>query len=109
MNSLFSIPAELPRPEEFSEILLRSGKIIVERIISHGHTTPPGTWFDQEQDEWVALLQGEALLTFSDGPDLQMRAGDWTYIPAHRRHRVERTSTNPPCIWVAFHIPSHLS
>ncbi len=109
MSGLFSIPAGLPGPEEFSEILARSGEIVVERIISHGHTTPGGAWFDQEKDEWVALLQGEALLTFSDGLNLEMRAGDSTLIPAHRRHRVERTSTDPPCIWLALHFPSHLS
>ena len=106
MSSLFSIPAALPHQEEFSEILVRSGEIVVERIISHGHTTSPGEWFDQEKDEWVALLQGSARLTFSDGSMLQMHAGDWTLIPAHRRHRVEETSTTPPCIWVALHFPS---
>ncbi len=109
MNSLFSIPAELPRPGEFSEILARSGEIIVERIISHGHATPPGAWFDQEKDEWVALLQGAARLSFSDGSGLEMRAGDWIFIPAHRRHRVEKTTADPPCIWIALHIPSHPS
>lgn len=109
MKSLFSIPAGLPHPEEFSEILAGSGEIMVERIISHGHTTPPGSWFDQEMDEWVALLQGDALLLFSDGPELEMHAGDSTLIPAHRRHRVERTSTDPPCIWLALHFPSHPS
>ena len=109
MISLFSIPGGLPRSEEFSEILVRSGEIIVERLISHGHTTPAGTWFDQEKDEWVALLQGDAYLTFIDGPGLEMHAGDSTLIPAHRRHRVEKTSTNPPCIWIALYFPSHHS
>jgi cupin 2 domain-containing protein len=107
MKNLFSIPAELPRPEEYSEILARSGDVTVERIISHGHATPPGTWYDQEKDEWVALLQGEARLTFSDGSELGMGAGDWAFIPAHRRHRVDQTSIDPPCIWVALHLPSH--
>ena len=109
MSSLFSVPAGLPRPEEFSEILARSGEIIVERIISHGHTTSPGIWFDQEKDEWVALLQGEAGLTFSDGTELRMHAGDWALIPAHRRHRVVETTTDPPCIWIAFLFPPHSS
>src|SRR5512142_1563429 len=103
MNGLFSIPAELPRSEEFSEILLRSGEVLVERIISHGHVTAPGTWFDQEKDEWVALLQGEARLLYDDGSELDMHAGDWTFIPAHCRHRVEQTTMNPPCVWIAIH------
>jgi cupin 2 domain-containing protein len=106
MSNLFSIPAGLPRPEEFSEVLARSGAIVLERIISHGHTTAPGEWFDQEKNEWVTLLQGNARLAFSDGSVLDMQAGDWTLIPAHRRHRVERTTTEPPCIWIALHFPS---
>jgi len=106
-KSLFSIPAELPRPEEFSEILARSGDCAVERIVSHGHATPPGDWFDQETDEWVAVLQGDARLKFHDGSELEMHPGDWIIIPAHRRHRVEQTSDNPPCVWIAFHFPSH--
>jgi cupin 2 domain-containing protein len=106
MNSLFSIPAGLPHTEEFSEILVRSGGVVVERIISHGNITPPGSWYDQEKDEWVALLQGDARLSFSDGSTLEMHQGDWTLIPAHRRHRVDSTSENPPCIWIALHFPS---
>jgi cupin 2 domain-containing protein len=109
MSGLFSIPADLPHGAEFSEVLSRSGDVIVERIISHGHTTPSGSWYDQEKDEWVALLQGGARLTFSDGSGLEMGAGDWVFIPAHRRHRVEQTSTNPPCIWIALYFPSHRS
>ncbi|RPH35343.1 cupin domain-containing protein [bacterium] len=109
MNSLYSIPPELPGPEEFSETLVRSGEVVVERIISHGQSTPSGEWFDQERHEWVALLQGSARLMFSDGATLEMHAGDWTFIPAHRRHRVEQTTTNPPCIWIALHFPSHPS
>jgi cupin 2 domain-containing protein len=106
MNSLLSIPAGLPRPEEFSEPLVQCGDVVLERIISHGHTSSPGAWFDQERDEWVALLQGHARLAFSDGVVLDMQAGDWTLIPAHCRHRVDATSAEPPCIWVALHFPS---
>lgn len=106
MSNLLSIPARLPGPEEFSEVLVRNDAIVLERIISHGHTTPRGEWFDQEEDEWVTLLQGNARLAFSDGAVLDMQAGDWTLIPAHRRHRVEQTTAEPPCIWIALHFPS---
>ncbi|MDS4068774.1 MAG: cupin, partial [Candidatus Competibacter sp.] len=30
--------------------------------------------------------------------------GDYLWIPAHRRHRVEWTSENPPAIWLALHL-----
>lgn len=36
----------------------------IERIVSHGHASPPGFWYDQEEAEWVAVLSGEAVLEF---------------------------------------------
>ncbi len=109
MSSLFAVPAGVPGAEEFNEILLESGDIILERIISHGHVSAPGMWYDQERDEWVALLQGHARLVYEDGTVQELDAGEWTLIPAHRKHRVDDTTTNPPCIWIALHIPSHSS
>jgi cupin 2 domain-containing protein len=32
-----------------------------------------------------------------------MNPGDFVNIPAHRRHRVECTSTAEPTVWLAFH------
>lgn len=104
-GSLLSIPEEWTGEDEFCETLLATDSIRIERIISKGHLTAPGTWYDQVQDEWVTLLQGNARLAFDDGSVLTVRAGDQTFIPAHRRHRVEFTSTDPPCIWLAIHGP----
>ncbi|MGA1199705.1 MAG: cupin, partial [Candidatus Latescibacterota bacterium] len=28
---------------------------------------------------------------------------DHILIPAHKKHRVTHTSTDPPCIWLAIH------
>jgi cupin 2 domain-containing protein len=102
-ESLLSLPEGWTGTDEFVEILLSTGTIRLERIISKGHSTPPGEWYDQGQDEWVALLQGEARLGFDDGALQTMHAGDWAIIPAHRRHRVDFTSIDPPCIWLAIH------
>jgi cupin 2 domain-containing protein len=74
-----------------------------ERIISKGHTTPTGEWYDQEQDEWVILLQGEASIEFDNGKKNNLNPGDYIIIPAKKRHRVASTSTEPPCVWLAFH------
>lgn len=100
--NLFDIPEKL-REEEIFESLLPDRGILVERIISTGQSSPPGFWYDQDRDELVALLQGEAELAWSDGRTHQMKRGDWLLIPAHERHRVERTSIEPPCIWLAIH------
>ncbi len=89
--------------EEFSEILIsgKSGGSRAERIISHGHVSPPGFWYDQDEWEFVAVLQGDAELEFESGT-LRMNPGDWVIIPAHLRHRVKKTSETPPCVWLAF-------
>ncbi len=75
----------------------------VERIVSRGHADPPGFWYDQDRPEWVALLQGEAALEFSDGGTVRLRPGDHLTIAAHARHRVAWTSTEPPAVWLAVH------
>ena len=77
-----------PGPEEFTEVLAScsSGASRVERIVSHGHVSPSGFWYDQDEWEYVAVLQGEAELEFTGGK-LEMRPGDWVMIPGHRVSR----------------------
>lgn len=100
--NLFSLPADLPTGELFER--LAGGKdVLVERIVSTGQLTPPGEWLEQTRDEWVAVLQGEAVLSFADGTSTKLARGDTAAIPAGARHRVERTSADPPCIWLAVH------
>lgn len=100
--NLFAIPGHL-KDEEFFESLLPDRGILIERIISTGQASPPGFWYDQDRDELVMLLQGEAELAWPDGRTLSMGRGDWLLIPAHERHRVQWTSSDPPCIWLAIH------
>lgn len=100
--NLFQLPTQLPGVE-LIEALIPDRGILIERIISRGQTTPPGVWYDQERDEWVVLLQGRARLAWENGQELTLEAGDWAFIPAHERHRVEYTSVQPPCIWLAVH------
>ncbi|MDV3003019.1 MAG: hypothetical protein N5P05_004674 (plasmid) [Chroococcopsis gigantea SAG 12.99] len=102
MENILALPAELPR-EELFESILRGPNISVERIISTGQVTPPGEWYNQPQDEWVLLLQGNASFSYEDGSFIDLKAGDYLLIPAGQKHRVERTSSNPPCIWLALH------
>jgi cupin 2 domain-containing protein len=53
----------------------------------------------------VALLSGRATLLFDDGERRELAPGDWLLIPARVRHRVEATSAEPPCVWLAVHLP----
>lgn len=100
--NLFELPPELPADELFEPLAAGDG-VLVERIVSTGQSTPVGEWLEQDRDEWVALLQGEAALGFSDGSAVTLGPGDALLIPAGARHRVERTSAEPPCIWLAVH------
>ena len=98
--NLYHLPDPLPDAEEFTD-LVRSRGVKIERIVSSGQTSPAGEWYDQDRDEWVVLIQGEAVLEYEGGEKLRLAAGDHVLIPAHRRHRVDYTSRTPPCIWIA--------
>jgi cupin 2 domain-containing protein len=101
-SNIFDLPDSLPN-EELFEPLVNYSDILIERIISTGQTTPIGEWYDQPRDEWIVLLQGEARLSYENRDSMELRSGDYLLIPAHQKHRVEYTSVNPPCIWLAVH------
>jgi cupin 2 domain-containing protein len=91
-------------PGEVTEVLLETDTFRLERIVSDGHATPPGEWYDQETHEWVLLLKGSAGLRFAGESGIRvMRSGDAVHIPAHMRHRVEWTEIGVKTIWLAFH------
>ena len=102
MPNIYKLLQELSQLEQFEQLV--AGKNIqIERIISTGQTTPSGQWYDQTTDEWVILLQGEAELSYADDTRIKLKAGDYLLIPAHTKHRVEYTSIEPACIWLAVH------
>jgi cupin 2 domain-containing protein len=89
--------------EELTE-LLRTPAVRIERIVSHGHASPPGFWYDQYSAEWVLLLGGAAILAFEGDPEpVRLEPGDYVLIPAHARHRVEWSDPDRPTIWLAVH------
>ena len=101
--SLFGdAPIDLP-DEQFST-LLETGEFRLERIVSNGQSTPDGEWLDQDDNEWVLLLQGSAVMGFADPSNSKtLGPGDYLHIPAHTRHRVEKTDPDQPTIWLALH------
>ena len=101
-NLFADVPDE--SPEEIFDELLRGGPFKLERIISSGQATPPGEWYDQEQDEWVILLSGAARLRFADSEKtIQLQPGDYLNIPAHVPHRVEWTDPEQKTLWLVLH------
>jgi cupin 2 domain-containing protein len=50
------------------------------------------------------LLRGAARLRFEgDEAAMEMKAGSFADIPAHRRHRVDWTDPTQPTVWLAIH------
>lgn len=93
-----------PANEKIGQILARPG-VKIERIVSHGQASPPDFWYDQAWHEWVAVLSGSARLRFEDESEArQLSAGDYIFIPARKRHRVDWTSEDGPTVWLAVHI-----
>ena len=91
--------------QEQVEALLETAALRIERIASYGQPSPEGFWYDQPNLEWVILLKGTATLLFFDEAEkreqVELKAGDYLLIPAHLKHRVERTS--PDALWLAVH------
>lgn len=100
MNLFENIPSHLE--DELADILLLHENIKIEKIVSQGHSSPKQGWYDQEENEWVILLEGEATLVFKNGKTLHMKKGDFLNIPAHEKHKVIYTSSEPKAIWLAI-------
>lgn len=102
MNNLFDhLPAALS--EELCDTLVENASVRIERIVSFQHGSPQDFWYDQEQNEWVVIIQGSASIRIEGKePPIKMGPGDFINIPAHQRHRVEWTSPDEPTIWLAI-------
>lgn len=101
-NLLHELPAGLPG--ELVETLCEAEQLRIERIVSRGHASPPGFWYDQPEHEFVVLIKGRAQLEFDDDRQpVALSAGDWLIIPAHKRHRVAWTDPGQETIWLAVH------
>ncbi len=98
-NLFTDIPQDLDT--EVFDTLLQSGDTRIERIISKGHKSPESGWYDQEQHEWVMLLEGAATITFESGKETNLNKGDYLNIPAHTKHKVLWTDPSCETIWLA--------
>ena len=103
ISNLFTQIPEILEDEVFEDIL-NNGAFKLERIVSKGHATPEGEWYDQENNEWVILLKGSAgLLIEGEDTPMVLNAGDYINLPAHKKHRVEWTDPTTETIWLALH------
>lgn len=95
------IPDNLDK--EVFELLVQNECVKIERIISKGHTSSGSDWYDQEQNEWVMILKGEAIISFENEKDIELKAGSYINIPAHKKHKVNWTTPKTETIWLAVH------
>jgi cupin 2 domain-containing protein len=101
-NLFEGLPAELP--EELFQLLATGRSFRLERIVSEGHSSTAGFWYDQPQHEWVVLLSGAARIEFADEKkSIELAPGDYLLIPAGCRHRVGWTSPEEKTVWLAIH------
>ncbi len=93
-------------PEEEITALLTTPHFRFESIVSRGHTTPEGAWYDQDWTEWVVVVKGTAELLFEhESAPRVLAPGDYVEIPPHARHRVTATSLHEETVWLALHYP----
>lgn len=100
-NIFQNIPQNLP--EELFEDILKRDNFKIERIISDGHTSPKEGWYNSTQNEWVIILQGEAVLSFENGEEIELKQGDYYNITALQKHKVSYTSKSQKTIWLAIY------
>jgi cupin 2 domain-containing protein len=98
VDNLFANLPELYESEQ-SLSLFEKPSIKIERVVSESYSSPAGFWYDQDEDEWVVVLRGKAILEFEEGRLVHMQEGDYVTISRHAKHRVQRT--DPKTIWLA--------
>lgn len=100
-NIFESIPEDLA--QECFTTLAKAQSVKIERIVSKGHASPSGDWYDQADNEWLIVIEGQAILSFVSQSDIHLGVGDYLNIPARKKHRVKWTPSDVETIWLAVH------
>ncbi len=99
-NFFSNIPDQIS--QEIIETIFNTDAIRIERIISKGQASPENFWYNQSENEWVIVLEGKAMIKFEDQSIVTLHKGDYLFIPAFKKHRVEWTDPNQLTIWLAI-------
>ncbi len=91
-------PSVTPGSGERIEDVVSFRNVVVEQILS-GQVVSPLDYL-QEQDEWVVVLSGAAVLEVGGQP-VALGAGEWVLLPANVPHRL--VSVEPGTNWLGVH------
>ncbi len=89
--------------EEDTEKLFSSPNITINRIVSRH--LGRSSWYNQDEDEWLLLVEGEAELEF-ESDIISLKRGDTLFIEAHKKHRI--LSTSEHALWLTVHMANAL-
>ena len=92
-------PDTLPASGESFTTLLEHPNARIVRIVSSDDIEP--ILYDEEEDEWVVVIEGEAVLEI-EGHEKIMHRGESLLIPAHTKHRVLKAERGT--VWLAVHL-----
>ncbi len=87
--------------KEVIETILKNSNVKIKRIISTGQNSIENFWYNQKENEFILLLQGEAGIEFEDD-NIELKKGDYCLIPKYKKHRVSYTKSNEITIWLCI-------
>ncbi len=91
-----------PKSGEIFQKLYESKDILIEKIVSSNKQDGKVS-YNQDHDEWVMLLEGEAILEIGD-EEKSLKRGDFLLISKNTPHRVLQTKEGT--LWFCVHIKS---
>ena len=80
--------------------ILKKDNIRIEKIVSNGQKSEKDFWYEQEENEFIMVIDGDAIIEFED-KECELKKGDYLIIEKMIKHRVKYTDTNGPTIWLA--------
>lgn len=98
-NIFDAIPRKLD--DELCNVLLQHGDLKIERIVSKGHVTPESGWYEQDHNEWVIVVKGEAILALENSNQIHLTEGAYYNLPAYTKHKVSWTHPDRETVWLA--------
>ncbi|MFK5880622.1 MAG: cupin domain-containing protein [Sulfurospirillum sp.] len=88
-----------PKEGEIFEELYKNESVMIEKIISSNKQT--GKLYNQNYDEWVMLMDGEATLE-TEGEQKVLKKGDFILIAKNSPHKVLQAKEGT--LWLCVHI-----